>query len=391
MPPNQPPATKSYALFVLYILGFLYTLHFTISAYINSSFLTLFTDEKFVGYIYTIGSIFTILGFFLIPKILKRIGNKQMFFTLLLIELFCMIGLATLKNPILVSTVFILSFIMISVAGLNFDIFLESFSSNTKTGKIRGFFLTSTNAAWIISPIIGSFILTNGDYWKIYLTSAVLIIPTLLLLHPTLKGFHDPEYENFLPGKTLSFVRKDSDIWNIFSVGFILHIFYAWMIIYTPIYLHKHIGFDWSEIGIIFSVMLLPFVLTQLPLGKLADDRLGEKEILSVGFIIIALSTAVISFIDAKSVILWSILLFITRIGASMIEIMSETYFFKKIDGNNVHVISLYRTMRPWAYLIGPMFASILFVFIPFKFIFAVLGLLMFYGLKFSLSLKDTR
>ena len=84
-------------------------------------------------------------------------------------------------------------------------------------------------------------------------------------------------------------------------------------------------------------------------------------------------------------------ILFITRIGASMVEIMSETYFFKKIDSSQIQIISVFRTAKPFAYVIGPVVATALLYFVEFKFIFMVLGFLMFYGLRFSLALKDTR
>ena len=64
------------------------------------------------------------------------------------------------------------------------------------------------------------------------------------------------------------------------------------MVIYTPIYLHEHIGLPWSDIGIIFTIMLLPFVLFEFPAGKLADGKWGEKEPPIIGIILIAVSTA---------------------------------------------------------------------------------------------------
>ena len=175
-------------------------------------------------------------------------------------------------------------------------------------------------------------------------------------------------------------------------VGFLLQFFYSWMVIYTPIYLYTHIGFSWQEIGIIFSIMLLPFVLTEAPLGKLADRKWGEKEVMSVGFIVMALATGLIAFVETKNLALWAILLFITRIGAAMVEIMSETYFFKKVHSSKADVIGFFRTMRPFAYIISPILATVLFAFfLPIKYIFLVLAIIMFLGLYSSLELKDTK
>jgi MFS family permease len=165
------------------------------------------------------------------------------------------------------------------------------------------------------------------------------------------------------------------------------------MTIYTPIYLHTNLGLPWSSIGIIFSIMLLPFVFVQFPAGKLADAILGEKEILSVGFIIMALATTTIFFIDSKSILVWALILLGTRVGAALVEIMCDVYFFKKVDNKNANLISFFRMSRPFAYIISPLVvAIILSVFgLDLKSLFLILGFLMFFGLRYSLAIVDTK
>jgi MFS family permease len=209
----------------------------------------------------------------------------------------------------------------------------------------------------------------------------------------SLKGFKDSTYQVTDVRKTLSLVWKNKNLRNILSASFLLSFFYSWMVIYTPLYLHKDIGFSWEEIGIIFFVMLLPFVIVQFPLGRLADKKWGEKEILSVGFITLAISTGVIFFIDSSGIILWAVILFITRLGASAIEIMCDTYFFKKVSGLEANIISFYRMAGPAGYVIGPLLATLILSLVSgdIRFLFLILGVIMLFGLKFSLSLKDTK
>jgi hypothetical protein len=47
--------------------------------------------------------------------------------------------------------------------------------------------------------------------------------------------------------------------------------------------------------------------------------------------------------------------------------------------------------MRPWSYVISPIVATALFAipFFNFKYIFVALGLLLLFGLRYSLSLED--
>ncbi|MES2088262.1 MAG: MFS transporter [Patescibacteria group bacterium] len=378
--------------FVIYLLGFLFALNISLPSYINSTYLAHFTTERFVGLLYIISSALTIGAFSIIPKILRRFGNYNTILSLLLVDFLSLIGLFITQNDILISTFFVLSFISGALVSFNIDVFLERFTSDSVTGKIRGNFLSISNTAWIISPLIASFILTDGDYWKIFLAAAILLIPVFILLRNNLKDFNDPVYKIIPFKKTAREIFAEKNIRHVFTVSFLLQFFYSWMVIYTPIYLYTHIGFSWKEIGVMFSIMLLPFIITEAPLGKLADSRWGEKEVMSIGFIIMALATGMIAFIQAKSFIMWTSILFMSRVGASMVEIMSETYFFKKVNSEKANIIGIFRTTRPWAYIAGPLLATVLFAFeLPIKYLFIVLAIIMFFGLYSSLELEDTR
>jgi len=114
------------------------------------------------------------------------------------------------------------------------------------------------------------------------------------------------------------------------------------MVIYTPIYLNQHLGIDWTQIGMIFTIMLLPFIFLQFPLGRLADTRLGEKEIMAIGFGILVVSTAALSFITTTSFWVWALALFATRVGASAVAVMNETYFFKKTNDTDADLLEFF-------------------------------------------------
>jgi MFS family permease len=103
------------------------------------------------------------------------------------------------------------------------------------------------------------------------------------------------------------------------------------------------------------------------------------------------ISTAIIPLVNNHSVIVWAIILFMTRVGAAMVEVMSDTYFFKNISDKNLNIINLYRTMTPLSYVVAAIVTTILIFFIPLGSIFYLLGLLMIFGLNFSLAIKDTK
>ncbi|MFA6536258.1 MAG: MFS transporter [Candidatus Paceibacterota bacterium] len=372
-------------------LGFLFTLHAVLPTYISSTFLSTLIGEKSVGIIYTAASILSVLAFIAINRILQRFGNFKTMQALIGLEFVAFLILAISKDPEILTGAFIFSVITGALIGFNIDLFLEQYSSNDKTGSIRGTFLSIINIAWIISQYLVSLILTDGDYWKIYAISGIILVPVWLLSLQSLRGFKDSEYRKTDFITTAKEILRDQNIYKVVMSNVILQFFYAWMVIYMPIYLHNYIGLPWNEIGIILTILLLPFVLIEAPLGFLADKKLGEKEILSIGFVIMAITTASISFIDSSSMWVWAFVLLLTRIGASMIEIMNETYFFKKTSSNDANLLSVFRMSRPIAGVIAPIIASLLLIFLPMSQLFVILGLITFYGLRYSLTIEDTK
>ena len=383
---------KKTALFSLYIIGFLFALRSALPTYINSSFLSSLISERNVGFIFAIDSVLAIILFLLLPRILRKIGNYKLAICLVMINILALLGLSLFSDPFLLLIFFIISLVSSTFIGFCLDIFVERNTDDRTTGRTRSFFLTSLNLAWLFAPAIAGLFVESASYQKVYLIASAIMLPVLFMMIGNLRKFEDDEYKPFSLATTLDHLRNNKNLSSIISVGFLLSFFYSWMIMYIPIYLNKYIGFDWKEIGLMFSIMLIPFVLVEIPLGKLADQKWGEKEMLSIGFVIMAISTGIISFIDTKSFVVWAFILFMTRVGASMVEIMSETYFFKKIDSCNANIIGTYRMMSPLAYIIGPLLAT-LFLYYSFdiKYLFVILGLIMFVGLRYSLRIKDTK
>lgn len=376
---------------VIFILTFLFNLHLTPTLYINSSFLGQFVDDSKIGLIFTLSSILAILGLIFIPFVLRRIGNFKTFLFVSILETVCLLCLAFLKLPIILISVFIILGLTRTIAYFNIDIFLEHSSKNNETGNVRGVFLTCMSLATILGPLMASFVLTNKPFSSLYLLSAILMIPAFIINIKYLRKFEDNHYKPFEIKKALAQIFKNKDLHAVNTCNFLLNLFYSWMVIYIPLYLHEHIGFSLPETTLIIAIALLPFILFDVIWGNLADKRFGEKELMTAGFIILSISTVAISFIDKPIFIVWAVVLFITRIGASLVETMVETYMFKKIDDEDTEVLSLYRITALLSYIAGPLLASVLFIFVDFKFLFLILGTITLYGITYSLSIKDTR
>lgn len=383
--------------YVIYIASFLNAFHFALPLYIESSYLKgVISDivsqpEKYIGFVYSIAFFITFIIFINISKILRKLSNFRLAFILVIVEIFMLLSLAFIDSPIWNIAFFIIHLIVAGIIYFSIDLFLESFSNDGETGTIRGIYLTIMSISSLIAPFIAGLILVDGDFWKLFLASAVLMLPVLLILFIRFRNFKDPEYINISFINGLKEIISRKNIFNIMYSSFLLRLFYVLMVVYIPIYLHNNMDIDYSIIvGVIMPIALIPFILFQFILGKIADEVLGEKEILVAGFIITALTVGIIPFVDSTNALVWAAILFGTRVGASFIETMSETYFFKKINAGEAHLIGYFRNLRPVAYVVGPLIASITMIFLPFEYIFLVLALILLTGIISSMKIKDT-
>lgn len=374
----------------MYFLSFLFTLHISLSAYVNSTFLTKIISEKYVGLLYTIASIVTLLLLSKSAGILKYFGNKKLILWLLFINMGSLTFLITSVNPQLIAISFILMITTNTLILLCLDIFIEHFGNSKTIGKTRGIYLTVTNLAWMVSPLITALLITQkSGYVTIYVVAFITIILMTLGLFFSVKDFKDKKYTRTPFLETYRYLRTNRHMLSITIINFILQFFFALMVIYMPIYLNQHIGFNWSEIGVIFTIMLAPFVIFGLPIGILIDKyQIKKRTLLIIGFIIIFISTFLISFITIKNIALWSLVLFMTRVGASIIESTTEIYFFTHIKEEDAQLLGVFRDMTPVAYIIAPLFATLVFFFIPFKYLFTVLGFILLSSFYYIPHLK---
>lgn len=385
------PFKQGKLLNTIFLSNIFIAFHYALIIYVNSTFLDSYFSETQVSALYIIGSVINTILLLKASKILEKLGVYKFASYCILIEFFATLGLAVTTTPFLIGIYFLIHLITISLLLFNMDVFIEDVSKDDKlTGSIRATYLTVTNITIVIAPILIALLLQKNNYFYVYLLSSLFLIP-LYYFFKRLKGVESPMVQHISIKETLSEYVKNKNLSNIFISNFLLQLFYAYMVIYVPLYLVNHIGFSWSETGIMFTIMLLPFVLFELPVGELADEKYGEKEFLSVGFIIMGLSTIFISFVTAQNFWIWAVLLFITRIGASFVEISTESYFFKQVNPEKSDVISFFRISRPLSFIVAPLLATITLQFIPFQYIFILIGTIMIIGTHYSLALKDTK
>lgn len=375
----------------MYVLSFLFSLHIALSAYVNAIFLSSIIKEQYVGILYTISSLVTLLLLSKSSNILKYFGNKNLTLWLLLANMLSLVGMITSRNAYIVAVSFIVFVSTNTQIFYCIDIFIEHFSNKNTVGKNRGFYLMITSIAWMASPLIAAFLITKeGGYKTIYLLAffATVIMSVGLLF--SVKKFNDKTYKKTPFLQTYQYLKTNHHMLAITVINFILQFFYAWMVVYTPIYLYQYIGLGWNQIGIIFTIMLAPFVLFDLPIGILVDKyHVSKRTLLSIGFIVISVSTLLIASMNTQNVVYWGIILFMTRVGACIIETTSEIYFFSHVREEETYLLSVFRDMTPVAYIIAPIISTLIFMVLPFKSLFIILSVILLAGFYYIPKLKN--
>lgn len=379
---------------LIYVLSVVFNFHGLLVAYSNSTFMENFVSPEAIGALYTISSSIAVFAFLFISRILRKIGNVKLTLFLALFEMLTLIILGFTTSPATAIVAFVLFMTLNPLLYLNIDIFSEKLigADEDSTGSKRGLTLALMSVAAFCAPLALSFIVGDNDanLSRTYFVAAGVALVFILIILSQFRSFKDPEYREIKVLRAISTFWKRTDIRNVFLSHFTLQIFFSWMIIYFPLYLATEMDFSWKVIGHIIAVGLFAYVLCEYPIGIIADKFIGEKEMMAVGFVILAVSSSWITFMASAPVISWMILLFISRIGASLVETTTESYFFKHTRGSDANVMSFFRLTRPLAMIFGSLLGSVTLLYLPFELMFIILGFIMVPGIFFTMKLKDT-
>jgi MFS family permease len=379
-----------------YVALLLLSLHWACVLYINSPYLDQFVTPQTTGILYSVSAFLTIGAFLFAPYILNRVGNIRLLLACSVLEFGALIGMGLASSTWVALTFFVIHQAIVPILLFNLDIIMETLNDGHEdsTGRQRGILLTIMSLTTACAPLAIGYGIGKGtpDFMFAYMSSAFILIPFVYVILKKFKNFADPNYAHLRLKEAFHEFWHQRDIRFVFCAHFLLQLFFTWMVIYTPLYLSKTIGFDWEEIGAILFVGLMAYVLLEYLIGVVADRYIGEKEMMAFGFGVMAIATSWFVFLDHSSILAWMIAMFMTRVGASFVETTTESYFFKHTEGKDSNLIGLFRITRPLSYVIGALLGVVTIGIIPDeKLLFVVLGVLMIPGLFFAMALKDTK
>lgn len=357
--------------------------------YILSAYFSEVSGSDNVSVFYIAAYAGTLLSLYLIRPVIRKIGKARLLYLSLGVTVLFLALLTRLPVSWLPVALILIMLIFDSVTWVTLDIILEGYSSDGMSGRIRGMHLTIMNIGILSAPYASTSVLDRFGYEGIFFVMLLGYIAIFLVSLVSLRNDNGTFRERLDPEQAFRRMFREKDLLRIYLVSFALEFFYALMTIYTSLRMLE-LGFSWHEMGIVFTAMLLPFVLFQYPLGAFADQKVGEKEMLIGSLVLLMLSTGALYYLDVHSVLMWGAALFLTRVGASGIEVLRDSYFYKQVDGDDMDIIAFFRTARPAAGLLGAALSAWLLLFLPIASVFLLVAAIFIPVVISTCFLRDT-
>ncbi|MES2134944.1 MAG: MFS transporter [Patescibacteria group bacterium] len=384
---------KYFSANAIHVGNFLRAVGVYLPYFVYSTFLAQYIPESAVGLIFSGASI--LAGFMMLhtPHLFRKWRTHRVLIVAACAAALALIGLSLDLSDVLVLPLFAIAWVSGWIVALGLDVVLEKIVGQKEegTGSARAIFLTASNMAVAISSLIIAATLTDSEYWRMFLIAAGAFAACAYIAFRFFSGITHVEHTNMHLKEAIDSILKNRSLTAVMGANFLLQLLFIWSGIYIPLYLHNHAGLPWSMIGTILAFSILPFILLQVPVGFLADKKFGEKEFIIAGFVISGIAFIMLAFAEGTGLLVLALLVIGTQIGAALLEIATETYFFKKVGAKDSELISVFRVLRQCGVIVGPVIGSIVLFYAPFEYVFAVFGAILFLGIPISLRIKDTR
>lgn len=317
--------------------------------------------------IYGLASLFGICMYLIILKLDTKNNNiKKNIYIAAFIEIICLVLMyyfSINKNLPYFASLFLIHHMLTPYIMFNLDSLFEAYTNIKERGKGRGIYLTVWSIPFVIIPLIMSTLSVN-KLPIVYIASSLLVLPFLYIVFSYIKNPKNieeiskkQEIKVGVFSMLKSFFNDKLDRKSFF-IQTTLHLYYGSIAILLPIYLYTTFGFDWNKIGLILAAMTAPFVLIQIPFGNMEDKKHNEKGLFKIGLVFTIVFSILVLLVDPSldpntSFLLLSLFLFLSHSGCSLIEISTESMFYKHVTERDHTALLMFRMARTIPYSLG--------------------------------------
>ncbi|MFH1218278.1 MAG: MFS transporter [Candidatus Peregrinibacteria bacterium] len=256
-------------------------------------------------------------------------------------------------------------------------LFVRDFAKEHNLGEKEGRFYTFSNIGYLIGPLLGGFLASIFDYEMVFILSALIFISGFVYFyHQHVIEKHPSIIDRKMTTKA-KLIKNTKDYFkNInrtkaYLITCTQMAWYGFKRLYIPLFVVS-MGYVESMSGLIMSIGIIPFILMEVRVGKYADKH-GVKNPLTIGFLIMGITTILVFF--SPYPLLSFALIILSSIGGALVEPLQEFFLFKNLpEEQEDNLYGIYMTADPIAFFIVPAIGAAILFLLPFKFIFLVFG-----------------
>lgn len=375
------------SLVMAWFFGFsLGLMSFFLSPYLASVF-----ETDNVSAVYVIAEIIALVLFARYVRLVGQWGKTFVFLLLSVLQISILAGLLG-SNGEAESAFFVIGyFALVPFFMMGFDMFLEAHSKDKDTGRVQGLYLLCSSLGFVPAPAIAGAVSSAFGFQAIFFLALVCYLVVFVLATARYRKERivpvSPKTSLFSAASRLV---KHKGLSSIYFISILLEGFYVMTMMTFPLFLLDQ-GMTLEQNGLIFSLMVLPFLFVPYYSGRLADLLWGEKEMLILGLLVMISALVAIAFSESSALLFWAFLFFLSRIGASLVETMRNAYYYKQVGGSDVALIAFFRTARSFGILLASLVVSaILSLTQSFESVFLAYSVALFVGVIVVTKIRDT-
>lgn len=259
--------------------------------------------------------------------------------------------------------------IFVAPVWVNSEAFIKDISPIGRSGEFRSFYGTFANAGLFIGPLIGGLLAERFELRAPYLFSALLLLGLVFLVFrlsdTNRNGVRRIEGSPAVVSAKdlctlLKEFRQQPELGVLGLCTVSLFFWYSVKWVFGPLFL-RSLGYTPFIIGLWLGISAVPFLLFQIPVGKLGD-RVGKTEMTSLGFLLSTLFILPLGFLRSLPGLLAAI--FMISLGTTFTEPLLEARVTDIVPKERYGAYSgVFEFAKTTGYLIGPVSSS-LFIYL---------------------------
>lgn len=332
-------------------------------------------NDVSVGLISAFLTLVAFFSFFLIiPVIEKRNKDRILTYSLLLTFPILLLFLFVKDIYFFIFLAVVLIFLS-SLRMTSFGVIVRDISKSRHLSRNEGLIYTFANISWVVGPLFAGYFASRFGMGNVFVLSGVFMLLAFFVFKATrIKDRHISKREDFNFFKNFKDFFSDRERVLCYTLGGGITMWHTMIYLFMPLLIIRE-GFDSFFVGVFLFLVSVPLILFEYPFAKLAGKK-GFKKIFVLGYFIIAVISFICFFVS--DIFLLFFLFFAASVGIAMIEPTREAYFFDIAEGDEEYrFYGPFNTTIDLNGLVARILASVSLIFLPFKFLFILFGVLM--------------